>query len=160
MLTIIDEYTRECLAIVAKRKLKSDDVLKALESLFIDRGMPGHFCSDNGSEFTAKAVRSWFEKMEVKPIYIESGSPWENGYDESFNGRLRDELLDRELFDTLQEAQVLIQRWRVYYNPRRRHSSIDYLSGDNTQRFGGSDLKEDLVVVVACRPRGRQTGTV
>ena len=126
MLTIIDEYTREGLAIVTKRKLKSGDVLEALENLFIDRGIPDHIRSDNGSEFTATAVRSWLEKMEVKPTYIEPGSPWENGYNESFNGKLRDELLDRELFDTLQEAQVLIERWRVHYNTKRPHSSLGY----------------------------------
>lgn len=126
MLTIIDEYTRECLAIVTKRRLKSGDVLEALETLFIDRGPPDHIRSDNGSEFTAIAVRSWLEKMEVKPAYIEPGSPWENGYNESFNGKLRDELLDREVFNTLQEAQVLIERWRVHYNTKRPHSSLGY----------------------------------
>lgn len=126
MLTIIDEYSRECLAIVTKRKLKSGDVLEALENLFIDRGIPDHIRSDNGAEFTAKAVRCWLEKMEVKPTYIEPASPWENGYNESFNGKLRDELLDRELFDTLQEAQVLIERWRVHYNTKRPHSALGY----------------------------------
>lgn len=96
MLTVIDEYTRECLAIVTKRKLKSGDVLEALGTLFATRGLPDHIRSDNGAEFTAHAVREWLEKMEVKPTYIEPGSPWENGYNESFNGKLRDELLDRE----------------------------------------------------------------
>lgn len=126
MLTVIDEYSRECLAIVTKRKLKSGDVLEALENLFIDRGIPDHIRSDNGAEFTATAVREWLRKMEVKPTYIEPGSPWENGYNESFNGKLRDELLDRELFDTLHEAQVLIERWRVHYNTKRPHSSLGY----------------------------------
>jgi transposase InsO family protein len=126
MLTIIDEYSRECLAIVTKRKLKSGDVLEALENLFINRGMPDHIRSDNGSEFTAIAVREWLEKMEVEPTYIEPGSPWENGYNESFNGKLRDELLDREIFTTLYEAQVLIERWRVHYNTKRPHSSLGY----------------------------------
>lgn len=126
MLTVIDEYSRECLAIVTKRKLKSGDVLEALENLFIDRGIPDHIRSDNGAEFTATAVREWLRKMEVKPTYIEPGSPWENGYNESFNGKLRDELLDRELFDTLYEAQVLIERWRVHYNTKRPHSSLGY----------------------------------
>jgi putative transposase len=126
MLTIIDEYSRECLAIVTKRSLKSGDVLEALEDLFIGRGMPDHIRSDNGSEFTAIAVREWLEKMEVKPTYIEPGSPWENGYNESFNGKLRDELLDREIFTTLHEAQVLIERWRVHYNTKRPHSSLGY----------------------------------
>jgi transposase InsO family protein len=126
MLTVIDEYSKECLAIVTKRKLKSGDVLETLENLFIDHGMPDHIRSDNGAEFTAKAVRSWLEKMEVTPTYIEPGSPWENGYNESFNGKLRDELLDRELFDTLQEAQVLVEHWRVHYNTKRPHSSLGY----------------------------------
>ncbi len=126
MLTVIDEHSRECLAIVTKRKLKSGDVLEALENLFIARGMPDHIRSDNGSEFTAKAVKSWLDKMEVKPLYIEPGSPWENGYNESFNGKLRDEILDRELFMTLPEAQILIERWRVHYNTVRPHSSLGY----------------------------------
>ncbi|MFK7839329.1 MAG: IS3 family transposase [Bdellovibrionales bacterium] len=126
MLTVIDEYSKECLAITTKRKLKSGDVLETLENLFIDHGMPDHIRSDNGAEFTAIAVRDWLEKMEVKPTYIEPGSPWENGYNESFNGKLRDELLDRELFDTLHEAQVLIERWRVHYNTKRPHSSLGY----------------------------------
>lgn len=126
MLTVIDEYTRECLAIATKRKLKSGDVLETLENLFIDRGMPDHIRSDNGAEFTATMVRDWLEKMEVKPTYIEPGSPWENGYNESFNGKLRDELLDRELFDTLHEAQVLIERWRMHYNTKRPHTSLGY----------------------------------
>jgi len=126
MLTVIDEYSRECLAIVTKRKLKSGDVLEALEELFIKHGMPDHIRSDNGAEFTAKAVRSWLDKMGVKNLFIEPASPWENGYNESFNGRLRDELLDRELFYTLHEAQVLIERWRVHYNTKRPHSSLGY----------------------------------
>lgn len=126
MLTVIDEYTRECLAITVKRKLKSGDVLETLADLFVERGMPDHIRSDNGSEFRATLVREWLEGLEVKPTYIEPGSPWENGYNESFNGKLRDELLDRELFDTLQEAQILIERWRVHYNTKRPHSSLGY----------------------------------
>lgn len=126
MLTIIDEYSRECLAIVTKRKLKSGDVLEALENLFISHGIPDHIRSDNGSEFTSIAVREWLKKMEVKPTYIEPGSPWENGYNESFNGKLRDELLNLELFTTLHEAQILIERWRVHYNTKRPHSSLGY----------------------------------
>jgi transposase InsO family protein len=126
MLTVIDEYAKECLAITTKRKLKSGDVLETLEDLFIDRGIPDHIRSDNGSEFTATAVRSWLEKMGARTLYIEPGSPWENGYNESFNGKLRDELLDREIFYTLQEAQVLIERWRVHYNTKRPHSALGY----------------------------------
>lgn len=126
MLTVIDEYTRECLAIVTKRKLRSGDVLETLGDLFISHGVPDHIRSDNGPEFAATAVRKWLEKLEVKPTYIEPASPWENGYNESFNGKFRDEILDRELFDTLYEAQVLIERWRVHYNTKRPHSSLGY----------------------------------
>ena len=126
MLTVIDEYTRECLAIDVARKLTSDDVLERLAWLFATRGVPEHIRSDNGPEFTAKAVREWLEKVGVKTLFIEPGSPWENGYVESFNGKLRDELLDREIFDTLLEAKVLIERWREHYNTVRPHSSLGY----------------------------------
>ena len=126
MLTIIDEHTRECLAIDVNRKLKSGDVLHRLGELFCSQGVPEHIRSDNGSEFTAKAVRHWLDQLGVKTLYIEPGSPWENGYIESFNGKLRDELLNGEIFDTLYEAQVLIERWRHLYNTQRPHSSLGY----------------------------------
>lgn len=126
MLTIVDEYTRECLAIDVARKLTSEDVLERLSDLFVRRGVPDHIRSDNGSEFTAKRVREWLERVGVKTLYIEPGSPWENGYVESFNGKLRDELLAREVFDTLLEAKVLIERWRKVYNTVRPHSSLGY----------------------------------
>ena len=126
MLTIVDEHTRECLAIDVARKLKSDDVLERLSDLFIRRGVPKYIRSDNGPEFTANTVREWLNHVEVKTLFIEPGSPWENGYIESFNGKLRDELLDREIFDTLLEAKVLIERWRVEYNTVRPHSSLGY----------------------------------
>jgi putative transposase len=126
LLTIIDEYTRECLAIDVARRLNSEDVLFRLEHLFVFRGIPDYTRSDNGSEFTAKAVRTWLERVGVKTLYIEPGSPWENGYNESFNGKLRDELLNGEIFDTLMEAKVLIERWRKEYNTRRPHSSLGY----------------------------------
>ena len=126
MLTLIDEYTRECLAIDVARRLTSEDVLERLSDLFVRRGVPDYIRSDNGSEFTALKVREWLERVEVKTLYIEPGSPWENGYIESFNGKLRDELLDREIFDTLLEAKVLIERWRVEYNTVRPHSSLGY----------------------------------
>jgi transposase InsO family protein len=126
MLTIVDEFTRECLAIDVARKLTSEDVLERLSDLFVRRGVPDHIRSDNGSEFTAKRVREWLERVGVKTVYIEPGSPWENGYVESFNGKLRDELLDREVFDTLLEAKVLIGRWRKAYNTVRPHSSLGY----------------------------------
>ncbi len=126
MLTIIDEYTRECLAIEVARRLNADDVLEALERLFIERGVPGHIRSDNGPELTAIAIREWLARLDVRTLFIEPGSPWENGYNESFNGKLRDELLDREIFYTLEEARVLIGWWRDEYNHFRPHSSLGY----------------------------------
>ena len=126
VLNIIDEYTRECLSIDVGRKLNSEDVLYRLTDLFVSRGTPEYIRSDNGSEFTAKVVRNWLERLDVRTLYIEPGSPWENGYVESFNGKLRDELLDRELFDTIREAKVLIERWRRYYNTERPRSSLGY----------------------------------
>ena len=126
MLTIIDEFTRECFAIDVGRSLTRESVLDKLTDLFIQRGIPEHIRSDNGSEFTAKAVRKWLKALDVKTLYITPGSPWENGYNESFNGKLRDELLNVEIFDTLQEAKVLIERWRKHYNQIRPHSSLGY----------------------------------
>ena len=126
MLTLIDEYSRECLVIDVARKLTSENVLERLSDLFVRRGVPEHIRSDNGPEFTAKKVTEWLERVDVKTLFIEPGSPWENGYNESFNGTLRYELLDVELFDTLLEAKVLIERWRVEYNTIRPHSSLGY----------------------------------
>ena len=112
MLTLIDEYTRECLAIDVSRRMTSESVLERLSDLFVRRGVPDHIRSDNGPEFTAMRVREWLGRIGVKTLFIEPGSPWENGYMESFTGKLRDELLDREIFDTLLEAKVLTVRWR------------------------------------------------
>ena len=126
MLAIIDEHTRECLAIDVARTLKSDDVLERLAWLFVTRGVPEHIRSDNGPEFTAGVVRDWLKRVGVKTLFIEPGSPWENGYCESFNGKLRDELLAREIFYTLKEAKVLIERWRREYNTIRPHSALGY----------------------------------
>ncbi len=126
LLNLIDEHTRECLSIDVSRKLTADDVLERLTHLFVLRGVPAYLRSDNGSEFTAKAVRDWLKRVGVQTLYIEPGSPWENGYVESFNGRLRDELPKRETFDTLLEAKVLIERWRIQYNQVRPHSSLGY----------------------------------
>lgn len=124
ILNVIDEYTRECLATRVARRLTHRDVLTVLADLFIHQGMPVHIRSDNGSEFTAKKVRSWLERLEVKPLFIEPGSPWENGYIESFNGKMRDELLNREIFYSLKEAQILIEMWRKEYNTIRPHRAI------------------------------------
>jgi putative transposase len=126
MLTVIDEFTRRCLAIVVARTLRSDDVLHCLAELFTQDGPPDHIRSDNGSEFTARAVRDWLGRLGVKTLFIEPGSPWENGYNESFNSKLRDELLDGEIFYTLEEAKVLIERWRRHYNTVRPHSALGY----------------------------------
>jgi len=126
ILNIIDEFTRECLTIKVARRLRSKDVLEALGTLFTHRGLPGHIRSDNGSEFIALLLREWLQKLGVKTLYIEPGSPWENGYIESFNGKMRDELLNIEIFDTLKEAQVLCEWWRQGYNTVRPHSSLGY----------------------------------
>ena len=145
MLNVIDEFTRECLAIRVDRKLNSIDVLDVLSDLFILRGVPGHVRSDNGPEFVAKAVRGWIAAVGAKTAYIEPGSPlgdlliavpagtdrqlrwrWENGFCESFNGKLRDELLDGEVFYSLAEARVVIEGWRRYYNTSRPHSALGY----------------------------------
>ena len=126
LLNLIDEFTRECLSIDVARRLTADDVLERLTDLFVRRGVPQYIRSDNGSEFTATAVREWLARVGVRTLYIEPGSPWENGYVESFNGRLRDELLNGEVFDTVLEAKVLTERWRVRYNTVRPHSSLGY----------------------------------
>jgi hypothetical protein len=119
MLTVIDEFSRECLAIVVARRLRADDVLQVLADLFVEREPPDHIRFDDGPEFAAMAVRSWLGRVGVKTLFIEPGSLWENGYNESFNGKLRDELLDREIFCSLHEAEVLIERWRRHYNTVR-----------------------------------------
>jgi putative transposase len=126
ILNIIDEYSRECLAILVKRKMTSQDVIDKLFELFILRGIPAHIQSDNGPEFTAITIRKWLNNMGVRTLYIEPGSPRENGYIESFNDKLRDELLNREIFTTLEEAEVLIEQWRTNYNQVRPHSSLKY----------------------------------
>lgn len=126
LLVVVDEFTRECLAIDVARKLNSDDVLERLAWLMTTRGVPEHIRSDNGAEFTAGVVREWLGKVGVKTLYIEPGSPWENGYVESFNGKLRDELLNGEIFYSAKEAKVLIEQWRRHYNTKRPHSALGY----------------------------------
>jgi transposase InsO family protein len=123
---MVDEYTRECLTIDVARQYRSEQVLDRLAELFLERGAPTYLRSDNGSEFTATAVREWLERVGVKTLFIEPGSPWENGYVESFNGKLRDELLNGEIFYTLREAQVITESWRREYNTFRPHSSLGY----------------------------------
>lgn len=126
MLNIIDEFTRECLAIRVDRKLTSTDVIDVLSDLFILRGVPGHVRSDNGPEFIARTVREWIVAVGAKTAFIEPGSPWENGYCESFNSKLRDELLNGEIFYSLAEARIVIEGWRRHYNTLRPHSSLGY----------------------------------
>ena len=126
ILNVIDEYTRECLAVKVARRLTHKDVLEVLTDLFLERGVPVHIRSDNGSEFTAKKLREYLARLEIKPLFIEPGSPWENGYIESFNGKMRDELLAGEIFYSLVEAQVIIEQWRWHYNQIRPHSALSY----------------------------------
>ncbi len=126
MLNIIDEFTHECLAIRVARRLRSIDVIDVLSDLFILRGVPAHIRSDNGPEFVASAVQDWITAVGARTAYIERGSPWENGFIESFNARLRDELLDGEIFYTLREAQIIIESWRRHYNTVRPHASLGY----------------------------------
>jgi putative transposase len=127
-LNIIDEFSRECLAIRVKRKLNSVDVIDVLTDLFIVRGIPAYIRSDNGPEFIADAVRQWIKTVGAETAYIEPGSPWENGYCESFNARFRDELLNGEIFYSLKEAQIVIEQWRRHYNTKRPHSALEYRS--------------------------------
>ena len=126
MLNVIDEFTRECLAIRVDRRLKSTDVIDVLSDLFILHGVPGHVRSDNGPEFIARAVREWIVAVGARTAFIEPGSPWENGYCESFNSKLRDELLNGEMFYSLAEARIVIEGWRQHYNTQRPHSSLGY----------------------------------
>ena len=125
-LNIIDEYSRECLAICVDRKLNSGNVIDVLSDLFILRGVPPFIRSDNGPEFVAQAVQDWIEAVGAKTAYIEPGSPWENGYCESFNARFRDEFLNGEIFYSLREAQITIKQWRKHYNTKRHHSALGY----------------------------------
>lgn len=126
MLCVIDEFTRECLAIRVERRLNARIVLEVLADLFVRHGPPDHIRSDNGPEFVEKALRAWLARLDVKTLYIEPGSPWENGYCESFNSKLREEFLSREVLYTLREAKILIELWRQHYNTERPHSSLGY----------------------------------
>jgi len=125
-LNILDEFSRECLAIRVKRKLNSIDVIDVLTDLFILRGVPAFIRSDNGPEFVAEVVQKWIKAVGAKTAYIVPGSPWENGYCESFNGRFEDELLNGEIFYSLKEAQIIIEQWRKHYNTKRPHSALGY----------------------------------
>jgi putative transposase len=126
MLNVLDEFTHESLAMRIDRRLRAADVIDVLSDLFLTRGVPGHVRSDNGPEFVAKAVRDWIAAVGAETAYIAPGSPWENGFIESFNARLRDELLDGEIFYSLNEARVVIESWRRHYNTVRPHASLGY----------------------------------
>jgi transposase InsO family protein len=126
LLTLLDEFSRECLAIRVARRLGRYEVIESLAEVMQQRGVPEHIRSDNGPEFLAKELRQWLARVGCATLYIEPGSPWENGYCESFNGRLRDECLNGEIFLSLREAQIVIENWRVEYNTRRPHSALGY----------------------------------
>jgi transposase InsO family protein len=125
-MTLIDEFTRECLAIRVARRINSLGVIETMADTMIVRGIPEHIRSDNGPEMTAKIVRKWLASVGSKTLYIEPGSPWENGYCESFNGKLRDECLNQEIYYSLREAQIVIEQWRQHYNTKRPHSALGY----------------------------------
>jgi len=146
MLNIIDEFTHECLAIRIDRKLKSIDVIDVLSDLFILRGVPEHIRSDNGPEFVAKAVQEWITAVGAKTAYITPGSPWENGFIESFNARLRDELLDGEIFYSLNEAKIVIESWRRHYNRASEHPSVYVIEGKRSCWLPARDLRYSLVL--------------
>jgi len=126
LLTLIDEHTRQCLAIRVERHLKGPDVIDTLSDAMLVHGVPEHIRSDNGPEMTSRLVRGWLEQVGARTLFIEPGSPWENGYNESFNGKLRDECLSAEIFYSLKEARVVIELWRRHYNTRRPHSALGY----------------------------------
>jgi putative transposase len=128
LLVVIDEFTRECLAIDVNRKIKGLDVVEVLRYLFAVRGEPEFIRSDNGPEFASNSVKKWLEVSGVKTLFVAPGSPWENGYVESFNSKLRDELLNRELFLHIDELRYVVDRWRMDYNHYRPHSSLDYMA--------------------------------
>jgi len=125
-LSIVDEYTRECLSLVVARSITAQDVVDVLAELFVVRGVPGHLRSDNGPEFIAEALRRWLAWTDAKTLYIAPGAPWENGYAESFHSRLRDELLNVEEFTSVAEARIFAERWQLEYNHRRPHSALGY----------------------------------
>ena len=126
LLTLIDEHTRRCLAIEVRRRFSGAEVIEALADAMLLHGIPEHIRSDNGPEMTSKQVRSWLEQVGSQTLFIEPGSPWENGYNESFNGKLRDELLNGEIFYSLKEARIIIEQWRQHYNTQRPHSALGY----------------------------------
>jgi transposase InsO family protein len=128
LLSILDEFTRECLTIDVGTRITAQDVIDVLRYLFLVRGEPAFIRSDNGPEFTAKKVKKWLSEMGVKTLFIEPGSPWENGYMESFNSHMRDECLDREIFVGMDELRYICEKYRLDYNHHRPHQSLGYLA--------------------------------
>jgi transposase InsO family protein len=126
LMTLIDEFSRRCLAIHVARRINALDVIETLADVMLFEGIPDYIRSDNGPEMVAKVLRQWLKGLGSKSLYIEPGSPWENGYCESFNGKLRDELLNGEIFYSLKEAQAVIEKWRIHYNTRRPRSALGY----------------------------------
>jgi len=126
LMTLIDEFSRRCLAIHVARRINAIDVIETLADVMLFEGIPAYIRSDNGPEMVAKVLRQWLTGLGSESLYIEPGSPWENGYCESFNGKLRDELLNGEIFYSLKEAQAVIEKWRIHYNTRRPHSALGY----------------------------------
>jgi len=151
ILNIIDEFSRECLAIRIDRNLNSHDLIELMTELFVARGTPDFIRSDNGSEFTSKIIRGWLDRLGVNTLFIEPGSPWENGYIESFNGKMRDELLNGEMFDTIFEARVVTEQWRKEYNQRRPHSALGYKPPAPETillvQMNQLDLNKDLTII-------------
>lgn len=160
-LTLIDEYTRECLAIHPAWSIRAVDAITILESAIARYGAPEYLRSDNGPEFIAYAIQDWMSKSQIKTIYIKPGSPWENGYIESFHDKLRDECLNRELFGSLLEARVILESWRVEYNTFRPHSSLGYqtpshYAQEQTNRFEGATRPLTPAPLAAAGVRGEQ----
>jgi putative transposase len=128
VMPVVDEYSRECLALEVERSITAAEVVKTLNRLFAERGEPAYIRSDNGPEFIAKAIKRWLASSGVETLYIEPGAPWENAYSETFISRLRDELLNREVFANLKEAKMLAEDYRSHYNYYRPHGALGYLT--------------------------------
>ena len=157
LLTLLDEFTRESLTIEVGTRITSADVIEVLRYLFLVRGEPVYIRSDNGPEFTAKKIKKWLKDMGVKTLFIEPGSPWENGYIESFNGHLRDELLDRELFISIEELRYVAERWNMDYNHHRPHSSLGYMT---PVAFAAACIGPDSATLRQSQCREYKSGTL
>jgi putative transposase len=158
-LTILDEYTRECLELGMGRSIRGGEVLDALGRLMSERGAPGHIRSDNGPEFIATQVTTWLADLGVQTLYIEPGAPWQNGFAEAFNSRLRDEFLEMNYFTTLAHAQELARRWKEHYNTTRPHSSLNYLTPAEFARRCGASGSASLRSAPPAAPQPRCPGS-